>query len=325
MISNITSRHYLSVFPLILILFISRIAQGEIMGTTSIEWRAIDASVVAVGKVIKHGTERGPGDVLYEDVVLEISENIKGASDKQLAFTFRHVDGHLKPWTPPEGELLVFLSVAKDYKDFNNPTLYIAPDERRMHKKLVPHPGGYDHPTGYSVISLVEPLKDLFDRDQRSVTDRDELLKICRTWVKSGVVHPLQISVEWGPVMQRYYAGSAVYFMVPAEEKFRERYLKYAGSTDERERSQAAQNLWKYPGDKTEAALRELLKDESHSFWLSGPPYTIKEVEYNIRRDAYHGLKQLGKSVPDDIVIKRPPTPAEQAEYRAKNPSTEKK
>lgn len=290
------------------------------MGTTSIEWRAIDASVVVVGKVIKHGTERGPGHVLYEDVVLEISENLKGASDKQLAFTFRHVDGHHKPWTPPEGDLLVFLSVAKDYKDFNNPSLYIDPDERRMHKKLVPHPGGYDRPTGYSVISLVDPIKDVFDRDQRPVTDKDELLKICRTWVKSNVVHPLQIWVEWGPVMQRYYAGSAVYFMVPAEEKFRERYLKYAGSNDERERSQAAQNLWKYPGDKTEAALRELLKDESHSFWLSGPPYTIKEVEYNIRRDACHGLKQLGKSVPDDIVIKRPPTPEEQEEYRTKHP-----
>lgn len=320
MILIITGKRCARVFSLAVLVLMAHTLRGAIMGTTSIEWRVIDASVVVVGKVIKHGTERGPGDVLYEDLVLEISENLKGASDKQLAFTFRHVDGHHKPWTPPEGDLLVFLSVAKDYKDFNNPSLYIDPDERRMHKKLVPHPGGYDRPTGYSVISLVDPIKDVFDRDQRPVTDKDELLKICRTWVKSNVVHPLQIWVEWGPVMQRYYAGSAVYFMVPAEEKFRERYLKYAGSNDERERSQAAQNLWKYPGDKTEAALRELLKDESHSFWLSGPPYTIKEVEYNIRRDACHGLKQLGKSVPDDIVIKRPPTPKEQEEYRAKHP-----
>lgn len=295
------------------------------MGTTSIEWRAIESSVVAVGKVIKHDTERGPGDVLYEEIVFEISENIKGAADKQISFTFRHVDGHHKPWTPPGGDLLVFLSVAKDYKDFNNPDVYIDPDASRMHKKLVPHPGGYDRPTGYSVIGLSDPLQDLFDREQRPVTDKDELLKICRTWVKSDVIHPLQIWVEGGsPVMQRYYAGSAVYFMVPAEEKFRARYLRYAKSDEEKERSQAAENLWKYPGDESEAALRELLKDESHSYWLSGPPYTIKEVEYNIRRAAYYGLKQLRKSVPNDIVIKRPPTPEEQAEYIAKNPPTKK-
>ena len=308
-----------------LILLISRIAQGAIMGTTSIEWRAIESSVVAVGKVIKHDTERGPGHVLYEEIVFEISENIKGSPDKQLSFTCRHVDALRKPWSPPTGELLVLLSIAKDYKDFNDSSLYIDPDERRMHKKLVPHPGGYDRPTGYSVISLSDPLQDLFDRDQRPVTDKDELLKICRSWVKSGVIHPLQIWVEGGsPVMQRYYAGSAVYFMVPAEEKFRERYLKYAKSAEEKERSQAAENLWKYPGDESEAALRELLKDESHSYWLTGPPYIINEVEYNIRRAAYYGLKQLGKPVPNDIVIKRPPTSDEQAEYLAKNPPTKK-
>ena len=308
-----------------LILLISRIAQGAIMGTTSIEWRTIESSVVAVGKITKHDTERGPGDVLYEEIVFEISENIKGAADKQISFTFRHVDGHHKPWIPPGGDLLVFLSVAKDYKDFNNPDVYIDPDARRMHKKLVPHPGGYDRPTGYSVISLSDPLNDLFDRNQQPVSDKDELLKMCRTWVNSDVIHPLQIWVESDSlVFTRYYSLSAVYFIVPAEEKFRERYLKYAKSAEEKERSQAAENLWKYPGDESEAALRELLKDESHSYWLSGPPYTIKEVEYNIRRAAYHGLKQLGKPVPNDIVIKRPPTPEEQAEYIAKNPPTKK-
>lgn len=108
---------------------------------------------------------------------------------------------------------------------------------------------------------------------------------------------------------------SAVLFAVPAEEKFRARYLKNAKSSDSGERSEAAANLGKFPGDESEAALRTLLEDTTEGIWIRLPD-SISEIEYGVRSFAYYGLKNLGKAVPENLTLKRKPTEDEQKNYR---------
>lgn len=298
----------------------STLAQAAISGTGSLEWRVCQAKIVAVGRLKEVKTVVW-GQVLYEDCVLEVSENIKGSDAKNISFTFRHVTANKEKWKYPKGEVLVFLSVWEDrFTDEEAASSGFADPyyETRMHKRLVLMGRG-DRLDGYSIIPLTNPLADVWDKEMQPVTDKDEMLTICRKWNKSPITHSIEIDVPFDtPLYKRYYAMSAVLFVVPAEEKFRPRFLADANSTDKYKRSRAAWELSKFPGDETEAALRKLLDDNTETIWLALPD-SIAEIKYEIRSHAYHALKHLGKSVPENLILERKPTEDEQRKHRVQH------
>jgi hypothetical protein len=292
-------------------------ARGAISGTSSLEWRVCEAKIVALGRITEVKTTVWKS-VLYEDCVLDVTENLKGLKLKQISFTFRHVEGNQAKWNYPKGDVLVFLTQWKDHYTDEQVALGQFADpsyETRMHKRWIPMGSG-ERPERYSVIPLDAALEPVYDREMNLVNGREALLSVCREWAMSPITHPISLDVPFGtPLHKQYYAMSAVLFAVPAEEKFRARYLKNAKSSDNGERSEAAANLGKFPGDDSEAALRALLEDTTEGIWIHSPD-SIAEIEYDIRSLAYHGLKNLGKVVPENLTLRRKPTDDEQKIYR---------
>jgi hypothetical protein len=289
--------------------------KAAIMGIDSIEWLTCSAQIVAVGTLKEIKPVKGPNNELYEDYVLTVTEMIKSPLQKELAFT-RHAPGRPdESWKKVGQTLLVFLSQQKDrFTDEQARTLtdgyYFH--ETRLHKRLVPASGFGD----LSLIPLADLPKYLFDKDTHRISDRQALLALCRQWSTSPIKHSIQEWVEDGTdVYQSLFAMSAVFLMVPAEEKHRLRFLQAVKSQDSGLRHTAAAELWKFPGDESEAALRSLLNDTTETTWWRGNSREIDHFEYSVRSAAFNSLKQLGKPVPD-LPLRRLQTAEEQRKSR---------
>lgn len=217
-------------------------AFAEIRVATSLEWLSCSAEAIVIGKISNLTTERGPGDVTYEDCVVAVEQVLKGDPNaRQIAFTLRRIGASptARPLTKSREGVLLFLSKSKDHGL-----------ERRLDDRWVPtiH---YETP---SIIDLSMPLEDIYSKEMKIVTDKEELLKIVREWAKSPVKQSLRWELPYGsPLFRKLYGGSACYLIVPAEEKFREILLALAHSAKPYERETAARELWKFPGDETEA------------------------------------------------------------------------
>lgn len=284
-------------------------------GANSVEWLTCASEIVATGRVVKVSSVKGPGDVLYTDCVFEVAEAIKGPPLKEITFCYRELTEKKPEWLTPGREFLVMLSRWKDsYTDaqiasgaFADPSY-----EARMHNLLVPTSGGQ---LPLSLIDLSQPLKNLYTKDARTLTDKSELLGICRAWSKSPVSNSLmqEVPIE-SPIHRELWGGSAVFLIVPAEDDYRARFLVQARSKDSHARQSAAAELWKFPGEDTESMLRELLNDRSETIWCSAND-TIARIEYGVRAAAFRSLQELGKPVPR-IALERKPTAAEMSAYR---------
>lgn len=289
--------------------------EATITGANSVEWLTCASEIVATGRVVKVSTVKGPGDVLYTDCVLEVAETIKGPPLKEVTFCYRELADKKPEWLTPGREFLVMLSRWKDsYTDaqiasggFSDPYY-----ETRMHNLLVPTSDGQ---LPLSLIDLSQPLKNLYTKDARTLTDKSELLGICRAWSRSPIANSLMQEVPMeSPIHRELWGGSSVFLIVPAEDEYRARFLAQARSQDSYARQSAAAELWKFPGEDTETVLRELLNDRSENTWMSSND-TIARIEYGVRAAASRSLQELGKPVPQ-LELERKPTAAEMSAYR---------
>ncbi len=288
---------------------------AAIMGTGSVEWLTCSSQIVAVGTLKEIKPVKGPNNEVYEDYVFTVTEMIKGPQEKELSFT-RHDPGRPdESWKKVGQTLLVFLSQQQDrFTDEQARTLtdgyYFH--ETRLHKRLALVWDNFPP----SAFPLADLPKNLFDKDTHRISDREALLALCRQWSTSPIQHSIQEWVEFGTdVHQSLYAMSAVYLMVPAEEKHRLRFLQSAKSKDSGLRRTAAGELWKFPGGESESALLSLLNDTTETIWYQGSGREIANIEYSVRTPAFHSLKLLGKAVPD-LPLQRLPTAEEQRKYR---------
>lgn len=285
--------------------------EAELSVTSSVEWLTCSSKIVAVGRMPKIASVKGPGEVIYEDCLLTVSESIKGDVGKEVAFSYRHFPEKEEDWKKPGQELLVFLSVWEDgYTDEQARNGLSSDTDMRMHGKLVP--------TGMHssfCIMTLSRLTYLFDKDMVRLADRDSVLALCRKWAASPIIHSVHKDVPPdSEVWRKYYAGSAVWLEVPAEDSHRVRFLKIAKSGNPWERADAAAELWKFPGDETEAVLRSLLGDQTESIGLYAND-TIYRISFRVRSAAFRSLQQLGKSV-EPLPLERKPTAEEQTKYR---------
>jgi hypothetical protein len=109
-------------------------------------------------------------------------------------------------------------------------------------------------------------------------------------------------------------SGSSVWLMVPAEEKYRDYFMRQAHSAKVWERIEAAEELWKFPGPETEELLRSLLNDTTEpELWNTGGSF--ETVSFPVRIVASNSLKKLGLN-PPDLPLKRATTLEERQQAR---------
>ena len=66
---------------------------GEITGAASVEWLVSISEVVAAGSLTEVRESKGPGEVTYEDCILQVTDLLKSpAQQAEVRFTFRRLN-----------------------------------------------------------------------------------------------------------------------------------------------------------------------------------------------------------------------------------------
>jgi hypothetical protein len=182
------------------------------MSASSLEWLTVSSEVVATGKALSVNKVKGPYAVVYENYVLDVTENIKGAKNKKtIEFTIRAFSTH-----PVFGktmniadEVIVFLSPNKE-------------KEEPLKDKLVPTSNSYP----LSIINLNNPGRHIIDINFNVLKRKMEIVKTSKqaqrklidykkqnpkAEIKSNSVDIPMSTKAFGDL----YAGSACYLVVP--------------------------------------------------------------------------------------------------------------
>jgi hypothetical protein len=293
--------------------FLSLPLKARTLSVDSIESLTCASQIVAVGTLREIISVKGPDGLVYKDYVMTVSEMIKGSHANEISFTRDDPRVQDWSWMKPDLPFLVFLHQHQDrFAEAPGSSQAQNHDfrETRVHNRLVPV-SDYFFP---SVLPLSDLPKYLYDKEKEKVSDSQTLLTLCRKWSAST----LKNTIRWVQTDPSELSSFIPYaLIVPAEEKHRLLFLQSSKSTDPILRRRAAEELWKFPGDESEAALRSLLNDTTESIWCHGHG-EMARIEYSVRSAAYHSLKQLGKPVPD-LPLQRLPTAEEKRLYRQKD------
>ena len=277
----------------------------------TVEWLTCESQTVAVGKLVSVHSVKGPYEVVCEDCVLSVTEVLKGPPARNLNFCYRHLSEGRPDWMTSKGDLLVFLAVHQDrFTDQEAASLTDPYYEARLHGLLMP----VDEQRRPPVFDLSHLPKDVYSQELTSLTKPEEILRIVRAWKDSTITRSLLIELPYDSPVSRTRGCSGGALLVPAEEKYRARFLALAGSQKPYERQKAAAELAKFPGPDAEQVLLGLLKDNAENVWFSSAD-TVSKVGFGVRAAAYHSLQALGKPVPT-LELERQPTGAERRELR---------
>ena len=196
--------------------------RAEIAGADSVEWLTCASDVVAVGKITSVKNSKGPGQVIYADCILKVSELIKGPPAAELSFCYRYLSDGFK-WTPPTTEVLACLSRHKTPYDEARIHLYTDPYyETRLHNLLMPTNDNYPH----SIITLSSPERFVFGGQLKQLTTRDSILQAARSAASALAsrrvseptfqLRPRRIDVDFDTEAWKIlHAGSSCFIQVP--------------------------------------------------------------------------------------------------------------
>src|ERR1017187_10345153 len=143
-------------------------ARSEVIVGASVEWLTCASEVVAVGRIEKIVTTRGPGDVFYDDCTVVVEDVIKGkVQGNNLVFCLRTLSAEsaAKRWMKSKEPILLFLS--KSQKDGS---------ETHLDNMLVPTTDQFP----ISVIDLAAPGKYVIDSRFKVLAGKKGILSTCR-------------------------------------------------------------------------------------------------------------------------------------------------
>jgi hypothetical protein len=239
-------------FAIVLIRLFCGYACAEISAEPSIEWITCESEVITIGKITDIKVTKGIYSVIYEDCTVQIDKILKGnVQEKELMFCLRTTSSKptAKEFMNSKDGVLLFLSKSKN-----------RGQEQHLDDMFVPK----------FMIDLSNLQKNVFSKEMVILKDKDRILEIVKEWSNSKIAHPLWSKVPFNSgIWEQIYAGSSCYLIVPAEEKYRDIFMKMAKSDVPHERQKAASELYKFPDAETEATLRELLKDTTENIWYS--------------------------------------------------------
>jgi hypothetical protein len=189
-------------------------AGAETTVASSVEWLACDAEIVATGRLKDVREFKGPGDVVYEDCTLLVTELLKSTAQLgEVTFTFRRFNREhsASDWMRNHTRLLVFLSRSNDHGA-----------EEHLNGALVPTSMRFP----FSVVDLAEPGKylintsfDILEYGPEVITAAREGLRALNNYrLKRGGkrAEMLRVAVPLdSKAHNALYAGSACYLLVP--------------------------------------------------------------------------------------------------------------
>src|ERR1043166_909640 len=152
-------------------------ARAEVIVGSSVEWMTCASDVVAVGRIEKVVTTRGPGDVFYDDCTVTVQEVIKGkVAGNQLVFCLRTLtaESAAKGWMKSQEPILLFLSKSQEHGS-----------ETHLDNMLVPTTDQFP----MSVIDLAAPGKFVMDTRFKVLTDKKAILSTCRKAAEQFAEH----------------------------------------------------------------------------------------------------------------------------------------
>ncbi|MHC4645367.1 MAG: hypothetical protein ACYTBJ_07685 [Planctomycetota bacterium] len=218
-----------TIFALALVLLLSGQSYAEIMGASSIEWLSCKSEVVVVAQIKEITITKGPHSVIYEDCAVQIHEVLKGdIKGEELVFCLRGLSSKptVKDFMNSKEGVLLFLSKSKNHGS-----------ERHLDNKYVPSSMCFP----FSILELSDIPKDVYSKEMRILTDKNEILNLVTKWVDCRISHSVCSEVPFdSPIFKQLYAGSSCYLIVPAEEKYRVQLLNLARSDKPHERQEAA-------------------------------------------------------------------------------------
>ena len=283
----------LSLFAGLILLGILRapVVHAYINYGMSLEWLCTFKPVIVHAEVVSVANRKvyPEGKFEFADVVCKPLEFLKGKAGERFEFKF---DGY-GPAGAPGTKYLLFL-------DRN--------DEKKDDKKL----------EVVYWINLDNPCTRMkgvaYTKDGNIVADGADILKMARNQIKRnlpghrstprlvGMQNSFIISAP-GPAAMALWAGSVVYFYVPPDPIFRERFHRIFRMNNRRQHA-----LWDtafslvplsyYKDDETVAILKKALSDpRSHRYRIYKGNKTETIDVYPIRQLAYEGLLAAGHQV----------------------------
>ena len=256
-------------------------APAELHGIVTVERLACASDIIVVGELTNALARAKPNDLALEMCALHITEVIKGQPGAELIFSHYVRSKRDETWRTKGNELLVFLRYAAEQ------------DGRGLRRQLIPT----EDRDQLSIIDLPSLQPMLYDRTGSRLKDRAALLALVREWAGARIKEEIHRDAEIDSDADRESLGAdGVWLLVPAEEKYRDFFMRQAHSPKQWDRREAAQELWKFPGPATVQVLRALLDDVSENDLTMGGDITI--ARFPVRAAALESLEKLGEKPP---------------------------
>jgi hypothetical protein len=290
------------------VLVLASVGRAETNIVDSLEWTTVSSRLIVTGKVVRTEDTKGPGDVVYRDVTIEVADVLKGKFDgKRLTIRVR---------------LLGNDRTGLDWKESDRPHLFLLTQGNPGDDKNL---GGQWVPRSYegAVVDLEKPRK-VYTSDLKRADDGKAIVALVKKYAATKLPREVdaanvgtprrgfvRLDVPGdSPIFGELWGGSAVYINVPAEEKYRPMATALARSNNGGERRLGAEMLRNFPGEQTVRILKELLRDPAETKWV-GAGNKIVNITYDVRRAAYDSLIDLGEK-PARPLFERDPAAGDQ-------------
>ncbi len=273
-------------------------ARAEIDVFDSLEWMAVDATVIMLGKVLAYEDSKDPG--FDQEALVLVEETIKGKPvDRSIRVRLRQANGdRLKEESKGGARSFLFFL-------------------RQMSASREPY---------WTFLDLDKP-EEVFLGEMRHPKGAEEILRVVREYSVrkpppgvGGAFDPQRgfLRLEVPPLLYPPN-GSIAYLLVPAEEKYRPITSALILSRNYQKRSDGADMLRNFPGEETVKQLSALLDDPAEELRVNGQG-EVSEISYPVRISAYDALLSLGAKVKEPV-LKRKPLESERSHQKKRRPA----
>jgi hypothetical protein len=277
---------------------------AEIVVAESMEWVLATSDRVVVAKVVKVDTVTDQENKKCQLVTVAITKTLKGEhADRETILLPPYIyNGYGKQWMD-EGIPIIFCLIKNDGKRVSVPAEKCAWLLR-------------DNGNGPGAVLLGKSRHHftgcipVLTREFAVLTENDAILKFVEKAVKSlakgTTPQPHTLAVPGNTAVdKKLRSRSAVFLIVPVDEKLEELGRQWCMSDSPRERTEGAKVLRHFKNERNIEVLKPLLKDSSTSeatMYRTVPGKTELELVYRkklyyVRQAAFDALRELGAKV----------------------------
>jgi hypothetical protein len=275
----------------------------------SFEWVLARSDRVVIGKVVKVEDVTGADEEKYQAVTIAISRTLKGAHrDRETFLLHRYISRSYATQWKEEGIPTLFCLVKNDGQQLPFPgdkfAWILREDHNHADAVLL------DRSKHYWSGSI-----PVLTREFEVLTEKEAILqfveKTLKTMAKGDPQCSHALRVPGGTaVCKKLYSGSAVYLVVPVDEKLEILGRKWCKSTSSFDRREGSQILGHFKNETNIELLRSLLGDPTTSEETkhrtvpgkSELELVYRKKRYPVRQAAFDALGALGVRVDKPVL-----------------------